>query len=182
MNCSSSFLIAFRQELGTTNISRLHNQTAARSTCKCAGSDAESQVRLLRLLTLSRPHADCLSIACCLLCVCGRTAHLTILRRSCNLPHTNCRQTMCTLTKPIWVRPQPPRGGTADRQRYHILTPPPARPRSVDIVSGARSCTRQRTALVAGPLWVIPETLRSRGLTPVACRPSNPASRPLPEC
>ena len=33
--------------------------------------------------------------------------------------------------------------------------------------------------MVADQLWVIPETRRSRGLTPVACRPADPASRPV---
>ena len=61
----------------------------------------------------------------------------------------------------------------------HAHHPPPAHPRSVDIVSGAISCTDQRSALVADPLWAIPETRRSRGLTPVACRPADPASRPV---
>ena len=57
--------------------------------------------------------------------------------------------------------------------------PPHPHPRSVDIVSGAISCTHQRSALVADPLWAIPETQRSRGLTPVACRSADPASRPV---
>ena len=62
----------------------------------------------------------------------------------------------------------------------HAHHPPPAHPRSVDIVSRAFiSCTTQRSAVVADPLWVIPDTRRSRGLTPVACRPADPASRPV---
>ena len=32
---------------------------------------------------------------------------------------------------------------------------------------------------VADPLWVIPDTRRSRVLTPVACRSAGPASRPM---
>ena len=58
---------------------------------------------------------------------------------------------------------------------------PLAHPRSVDIVSGAISCTctDQHSALVADPLWAIPETRRSRDLTPVACRRADPASRPV---
>ena len=39
------------------------------------------------------------------------------------------------------------------------------------------ACTRQRGALVADLFWVNPETQRSGGLTLVACRPSDPASR-----
>ena len=63
----------------------------------------------------------------------------------------------------------------------HAHQPPPAHPpaRSVDIVSMALSCTTQRSAVVADPLWVIPDTRRSRGLTPVACRPADQASRPV---
>ena len=68
------------------------------------------------------------------------------------------------------------------RQTVSCITcPPPAHPRSVDIVNTGRalSCTTQRSAVVADPLWVIPDTRRSRGLTPIACRPADPASRPV---
>ena len=36
-----------------------------------------------------------------------------------------------------------------------------------------------RAALVADPLWGTPETWRGHGVTPVACRPADPASRPV---
>jgi len=157
-----------------------HNRIAARSNWGCAGSAVESSLPLLPLLLLSHPHAGSLLTAYCLLPVCGRTAHRSILGRKGALLHAHCRQTMRTLSKPIWVWPQPPRGGTADRQRYNILTTrTPTRPRSVDFVSGATSGTDQRSVLVADPLWAIPETWRGHGLTPVACRPADPASRPV---
>ena len=57
--------------------------------------------------------------------------------------------------------------------------PPHPNPRSVDFVSGAISCTDQRSTVVADPLWVIPGTRWSRDLTSIAFRPSDPAGRPV---
>ena len=87
-----------------------------------------SLLSLLTLLLLSHPHAGSLLAAYYLLPVCGRTAHRSILGRKGALLHAHYRQTMRTLSIPIWVGPQPPRGGTVDRQRYNILTTrsPPA--------------------------------------------------------
>ena len=69
------------------------------------------------------------------------------------------------------------------RQTVSCITCPPpatrtpAHPRSVDIVSRTLSCTTQRSAVAADPVWVIPDNRQSRDLTPVACRPADPASR-----
>ena len=57
--------------------------------------------------------------------------------------------------------------------------PPHPHARSVGFASGATSCTNQRSELATNPLWAIPEARRGRGLTPVACRPANPASQPV---
>ena len=103
------------------------------------GSVVECQVRLLRLLLLSDPHASSLLTACCLLPVCGRTAQLMVLNRSCNLPHMDCRTHYLNLSgfDPShqdvgWQTVR----GTYDAQLTHRC------PRGVDIVNGAMTCTR----------------------------------------
>ena len=67
------------------------------------------------------------------------------------------------------------------RQAVSCATcPPHFHPRSVGVVSGSTLAagTGQPSALVADPLWDIPETRRSHGLTPVACRQAEPVTQP----
>ena len=89
---------------------------------------------------------------------------------------TNCTE---TLSLCLGLTPATERWDGRPSQISQTHHPPHPHPRSVDFVSGAISCTDQRSALIADPLWAIPETRRSRGLTPVACRPADPASRPV---
>ena len=89
---------------------------------------------------------------------------------------TNCTD---TLSLCLGLTPATERWDGRPSQIPQTHHPPHPHPRSVDFVSRAMSCTDQRSALVADPLWTIPETRRSRGLTPVAYRPADPASRPV---
>ena len=89
---------------------------------------------------------------------------------------TNCTE---TLSLCLGLTPATERWDGRPSQVSQTRHPPHPHPRSVDFVSGATSCTDQRSALVADLLWVIPATQRSRGPTPVACRPADPSSRPV---